>query len=40
VRDTLPTLVVHPLVEALKRAKPAERRTVLEGLRILRGVLE
>jgi DNA-binding MarR family transcriptional regulator len=40
VRDTLPTLVVHPLVEALKRAKPAERRTVLEGLRILRRVLE
>lgn len=40
VRDTLPTLVVHPLVEGLKRAKPAERKTVLEGLRILRRVLE
>jgi DNA-binding MarR family transcriptional regulator len=40
VRDTLPTLVVHPLLEALKRAKPAERRAVVEGLRILRHALE
>jgi DNA-binding MarR family transcriptional regulator len=40
VRDTLPTLVVHPLVEALKRAKPVERREILEGLRTLRRVLE
>ncbi len=40
VRDTLPTLVMHPLLEALRRAKPAERREVLEGLRTLRRVLD
>jgi DNA-binding MarR family transcriptional regulator len=40
VASKAPTLVVHPLVEALKRAKPAERKAVLEGLRILRRVLE
>ncbi|HEV8039387.1 MAG TPA: MarR family transcriptional regulator [Bryobacteraceae bacterium] len=39
VRDTLPTLVVHPLAGALQRAKPAERRAILEGLRTLRRVL-
>ena len=39
MRDTLPTLVVYPLVEALLRAKPAERRAILEGLRTLRRVL-
>ena len=40
VRDTLPTLVVHPLAGALQRAKPAQRRAILEGLRTLRRVLE
>jgi DNA-binding MarR family transcriptional regulator len=39
MRDTLPTLVVYPLVEALLRAKPAERKAILEGLRTLRRVL-
>jgi DNA-binding MarR family transcriptional regulator len=39
VRNTLPTLVTNPLVEALQRAKPAERRAILEGLRTLRGLL-
>ena len=39
MRDTLPTLVVYPLVEALLHAKPAERRAILEGLRTLRRVL-
>jgi DNA-binding MarR family transcriptional regulator len=39
VRDTLPSLVVHPLVEALKRAEPGERRVMLEGLRTLRRML-
>ena len=38
-RDTLPTLVTNPLVDALKRANPAERRAILEGLRMLRGLL-
>ena len=40
VRDTLPTLVHPPLVEALRRAKPAERGVILEGLRVLRRVLD
>ncbi len=40
VRDTLPTLLTNPLVEALQRAKPAERKAILEGLRVLRGLLE
>lgn len=40
VRDKLPTLVVHPLAEALGRAKPAERSAILEGLRLLRRILE
>ena len=39
MRDTLPTLIVYHLVEALLRAKPAERRAILEGLRTLRRVL-
>ena len=36
VRNTLPVLEIHPLEEALGRAKPAERAAILEGLRILR----
>ena len=40
VRDTLPFLAVHPLAVALQRAKPAERRAVLEGSRVLRRLLE
>jgi DNA-binding MarR family transcriptional regulator len=40
LRDTLPGLTIHPLVEALRRAKPAERKTILEGLRTLRRVVE
>lgn len=40
VRDTLPALTVHPLVKALRRAKPAERQAILEGLKLLRQLLE
>ncbi len=40
VRDTLPGLIVHPLVTALRRAKPSERRAIVEGLRLLRRVVE
>jgi DNA-binding MarR family transcriptional regulator len=40
VRDTLPTLVYPPLVEALRSAKPGERGVILEGLRVLRRVLD
>jgi DNA-binding MarR family transcriptional regulator len=40
LRDTLPGLTIHPLVEALRRAKPAERDIILNGLRTLRRVVE
>jgi DNA-binding MarR family transcriptional regulator len=40
LRDTLPNLTIHPLVEALRRAKPAERIQIVEGLRTLRRVVE
>jgi DNA-binding MarR family transcriptional regulator len=36
MRNTLPALEVHPIEEALSRAKPSERAAILEGLRILR----
>jgi DNA-binding MarR family transcriptional regulator len=40
VRDTMPGLSIHPLVEALARADPAQRRAIVKGLKTLRGVLE
>src|SRR6202022_1746560 len=40
MRGTLPGLTIHPLVEALRRAKPAERSKILDGLRTLRRVVE
>jgi DNA-binding MarR family transcriptional regulator len=40
VRDTLPMLAVHPLAEALQHAKQTERKAVLDGVRILRRLLE
>jgi DNA-binding MarR family transcriptional regulator len=40
VRTTLPGLSVHPLEEALRRAKPAQREAVVTGLRTLRTLLE
>jgi DNA-binding MarR family transcriptional regulator len=40
MRDTFPAIVVHPVMEALRRAKPAERAAILEGLRTLRRVVE
>jgi MarR family transcriptional regulator, organic hydroperoxide resistance regulator len=36
VRNILPGLEIHPIEEALGRAKPSERIAILEGLRILR----
>jgi DNA-binding MarR family transcriptional regulator len=39
MRDTLPAIAIHPIVAALKRAKPAERTAILEGLRMLRRLL-
>jgi DNA-binding MarR family transcriptional regulator len=40
VRKTMPGLTIHPLVEALGRATAAQRRAIVEGLKILREVLE
>lgn len=36
VRNVLPALEIHPLEQALGRAKPSERAAILEGLRTLR----
>ena len=40
VRDTMPRLSIHPLVEALGRASAAQRRAIVEGLKTLRTMLE
>jgi DNA-binding MarR family transcriptional regulator len=40
VRETLPQLSIHPLVEALSRANAAQRRAIVEGLKTLRQMLE
>ena len=40
VRDKLPALTIHPLLEALQRTKPAERTVILDGLRALRRAVE
>jgi DNA-binding MarR family transcriptional regulator len=40
LRNTMPPLSIHPLVQALRRASPAERRAIEDGLKTLREVLE
>ena len=40
VRNKLPALTIHPLEEALRRTRPAERAAILEGLRTLRRAVE
>jgi DNA-binding MarR family transcriptional regulator len=40
MRDTFPAVALHPVTAALRRAKPAERIVILEGLRTLRRVIE
>jgi len=40
VRNKLPAITMHPLVEALEPTKPAERTVILDGLRTLRRVIE
>jgi len=40
MRDTFPAMAIHPVMAALRRAKPAERAAVVEGLRILRRLVE
>jgi len=40
MRNSLPAIALHPVTAALRRAKPAERAAILEGLRTLRRVVE
>jgi len=40
LRDTLPRLIVHPLIEALREAEPKERKAIVRGLRMLRRLVE
>jgi DNA-binding MarR family transcriptional regulator len=40
VRNKLPALTIHPLLNALRQTKPAERTAILDGLRILRRAVE
>ena len=40
LRDTLPAVELHPVLAALRRAKPAERAAIIQGLRTLRRVVE
>jgi hypothetical protein len=35
-----PAIALHPVTAALRRAKPAERTAIVEGLRTLRRVVE
>ena len=36
MRDTFPAVTLDPVLAALRRATPAERHTIVEGLRVLR----
>lgn len=40
MRHTLPALSLHPLAEALGRARPAERTKIAEALKTLRRLVE
>jgi len=40
MRHVLPAIAVTPVTAALRRAKPAERTAVLDGLRTLRRIVE
>lgn len=40
VRDKMPKLGIHPLLTALRRAKPLQRDAILQGLKTLRKLLE
>jgi DNA-binding MarR family transcriptional regulator len=40
VHNKLPELTVQPLTEALRRATPAQRAKIAEGLRTLQGLLD
>ena len=40
VRKTMPELSAHPLAEALRRARPSDRRRIIDGVQALRKALE
>jgi hypothetical protein len=40
MRDRYPAIAANPVTAALRRARPAERAAILEGLRTLRRVVE
>ncbi len=40
VAKTMPKLGIHPLVKALRRAKPTQREAILRGVNALRKLLE
>jgi len=40
MREAYPAMILYPVTAALRRAKPAERAAILEGLRTLRRVVE
>ena len=40
MESKLPILLAHPLVEALERGTPGERKAVIDGVRILKRLLE
>lgn len=40
LRDTLPSLTLHPMMTALRDASPEQRASILKGLRTLRQLLE
>jgi DNA-binding MarR family transcriptional regulator len=39
MQKTMPALTIHPLVDALRQARPADRTIILQGLRKLREIL-
>lgn len=40
VKKTMPSVLLHPIVEALERAKPAQREMIMEGCRLLRRLID
>ena len=40
MQNTYPSLAIHPLKQALDRATPEDRDTILRGLRLLRRAME
>ena len=40
IRNTMPSIQLHPVVSALERAKPKERESIIEGFRTLRRLMQ